>query len=58
MDSIITWCPKCNKKKEAPITIVELTGEEHKFITTCPKCGTVVTRIIGTEFPQLKKKKL
>lgn len=42
-----SWCPKCNKKRWADVTIIEVTGKENKITTTCPKCGTKITRIIG-----------
>lgn len=53
------WCPnpKCNKKRWGEVTIIELTGKENKITTTCPKCGTVVTRIIGSEVPQKETSK-
>jgi uncharacterized Zn finger protein len=53
----LSWCPKCCKKKWADITIIEIDGTENKITTTCPKCGTVVTKVIGKESLPLKTSK-
>lgn len=49
------FCINCNKKRWSDITIIAVSNKENKITTTCPKCGTVITKVIGV--PQSESNK-